>query len=731
MEVLSNPQNTLQFLLLISLFFSCKGKSSYKLKVNVRGLGGDDISIREVKSGKELKFILENGVYSFGRFTVGKRFKLKITDQPNQPEQNCTIKNGSGTVSTYQIKKKKVIITCHTPIKHVVVLGIDGMGGAYVQDEEASSLNIRTPNLPVLKALQAESAWTYLAQDALPTSSSTNWCSMLGGNPPDVHGVLSNSWQIGDSDIPPTLFALTRDAYPLSQIGLLYDWSGLGRLIEDGVADVKVSPGDATATLHAAKEYLEAKRPLLTFVHLDLCDYAGYGYGWGSEEYVASLETADSMVGDIIETLKNEGMWNNTALLISSDHGGEGTSHGRDTYLERSIPFFVKTPQSKSKRIKREVRIWDIAATAATLLGLEHPKDWISSPVYEAVPFSPVCESMVKSKNYYKEVSDFESIYNTTDTVMNNELSIVRPIVPSGYLSLGDVALSGPSGQCEFNETSCSCLKDNTDYRGTIAETASGRTCQKWTEQTPHQHTQTPENYPTAGLGDHNYCRNPDGEPDAWCYTLDPNVRWERCDIPSCPKTYQNITTVVIKKEHPSVTNPVGYELTYSSKGTPDDKELTLWNPIAPPGGYSCPGQITKTSYDGPPSLTDVACVLEIYLKQNVVTSSIFVWNDSGSRATFDGSIWNCMADDDITEKILDPGLFVSRRIFDDPGNNDCRVLKNNKFNLCEDDKHFRHKNRDNRDCSWVGEKKVNKRCNKEWKRKHVYDFCPETCKKC
>ena len=37
------------------------------------------------------------------------------------------------------------------------------------------------------------------------------------------------------------------------------------------------------------------------------------------------------------------------------------------------------------------------------------------------------------------------------------------------------------------------------------------------------------------GIGDHNYCRNPEAsEPFVWCYTMDPVVRWERCDVPTC-----------------------------------------------------------------------------------------------------------------------------------------------------------------------------------------------------
>lgn len=69
-------------------------------------------------------------------------------------------------------------------------------------------------------------------------------------------------------------------------------------------------------------------------------------------------------------------------------------------------------------------------------------------------------------------------------------------------------------------------------YRGCQSKTQSGRTCQKWTAQTPHGHSRTPDNYPDKGLGDHNHCRNPDGEFTIWCYTTDPNPkhRWEYCD---------------------------------------------------------------------------------------------------------------------------------------------------------------------------------------------------------
>jgi len=70
------------------------------------------------------------------------------------------------------------------------------------------------------------------------------------------------------------------------------------------------------------------------------------------------------------------------------------------------------------------------------------------------------------------------------------------------------------------------------DYRGTLSTTASGKTCQRWDAQSPHSHSYTRENYENANLIE-NYCRNPDGEA-GWCYTNDPNTRWEYCDIPTC-----------------------------------------------------------------------------------------------------------------------------------------------------------------------------------------------------
>ncbi|KAG8142601.1 hypothetical protein E2320_005809, partial [Naja naja] len=81
------------------------------------------------------------------------------------------------------------------------------------------------------------------------------------------------------------------------------------------------------------------------------------------------------------------------------------------------------------------------------------------------------------------------------------------------------------------------CMTCNGEgYRGPMDHTETGKECQRWDLQRPHRHPFRPEKYPDKGFDD-NYCRNPDGKPRPWCYTLDPNTPWEFCSIKTCVHT--------------------------------------------------------------------------------------------------------------------------------------------------------------------------------------------------
>merc|ERR1719345_390352 len=78
-------------------------------------------------------------------------------------------------------------------------------------------------------------------------------------------------------------------------------------------------------------------------------------------------------------------------------------------------------------------------------------------------------------------------------------------------------------------------------YRGLVTSTHSGRTCKKWTATNQPEGSQDVfDDDGTVewgnGLGNHNYCRNPSGnDAKPWCFTVDPKVGKEECEIPECP----------------------------------------------------------------------------------------------------------------------------------------------------------------------------------------------------
>ncbi|KAM5204062.1 hepatocyte growth factor isoform 1-T2 [Hipposideros larvatus] len=114
------------------------------------------------------------------------------------------------------------------------------------------------------------------------------------------------------------------------------------------------------------------------------------------------------------------------------------------------------------------------------------------------------------------------------------------------------------------------CMTCNGEsYRGPMDRTESGKICQRWDHQTPHRHKFLPERYPDKGFDD-NYCRNPDGKPRPWCYTLDPDTPWEYCAIKMCAHSTMNDTDVPFETTECIKAQGEGYRGTIN----------TIWNGI-------------------------------------------------------------------------------------------------------------------------------------------------------
>uniref|UniRef100_A0A8D3ANI9 Kringle-containing protein marking the eye and the nose n=1 Tax=Scophthalmus maximus TaxID=52904 RepID=A0A8D3ANI9_SCOMX len=107
------------------------------------------------------------------------------------------------------------------------------------------------------------------------------------------------------------------------------------------------------------------------------------------------------------------------------------------------------------------------------------------------------------------------------------------------WTSTSALLLAGFLSSAAFSHFETECYTANgEDYRGLQNQTSlhGGKPCLFWNET--FQHPYNTLKYPNGegGLGSHNYCRNPDGDVQPWCYIADneDGIYWRYCDIPSC-----------------------------------------------------------------------------------------------------------------------------------------------------------------------------------------------------
>ncbi|XP_036406275.1 plasminogen [Megalops cyprinoides] len=127
----------------------------------------------------------------------------------------------------------------------------------------------------------------------------------------------------------------------------------------------------------------------------------------------------------------------------------------------------------------------------------------------------------------------------TTDPSVRWEYCKVEQCPPEVPTTKPDVPVIAVATSSPGTPDAKDCKVGNgATYRGPTSMTALGVTCQAWSSMKPHQHSSfTPETHPTKGL-ESNQCRNPDDDVNGpWCYTTDPNKKWDYCQIPDCSST--------------------------------------------------------------------------------------------------------------------------------------------------------------------------------------------------
>ena len=258
----------------------------------------------------------------------------------------------------------------------VLVIGIDGAGGSFLNNA----------NTPYIDALIANGAvrYDFLNEGALipnPPSgygaSGVSWSTIVTGASAAHHGVIDNSFVGSRYDLYPHFFKHVKDHDPTKFTASIVNWAPINQLIlANQYANLEQNFPQDTSVRNATVSLLNGGDPDAIFLHFDQVDAAGHTYGWGTAPYYVALQNVDSLIGSIMSALNaRPGVVagsENWLVLVTADHGGQGTGHhAGQGLINWEVPFVVSGDSVPVGTQLGQGTLRDVVPTALWHLGID------------------------------------------------------------------------------------------------------------------------------------------------------------------------------------------------------------------------------------------------------------------------------------------------------------------------------------------------------------------------
>jgi arylsulfatase A-like enzyme len=168
-----------------------------------------------------------------------------------------------------------------------------------------------------------------------------------------------------------------------------------------------------------APRYIREVSEDLLGTHRLLLAHARTGLGWDVGErtladlrtlYQAATRQVDASIGRLLEGLSATGVKDETAVVLTGDHGEEFQEHGHLAHYPKlydeliRIPLVVNVPGAENHQIDEQVGLDAIPPTLADLLGVESPLEWTGDTLVPTVlqgdspPEEPVVSVTVRGE---------------------------------------------------------------------------------------------------------------------------------------------------------------------------------------------------------------------------------------------------------------------------------------------------------------------------------------------
>ncbi len=254
------------------------------------------------------------------------------------------------------------------PIQHVILISVDGMMPETYLHPDAHGLQV-----PTLREIVRQGSYSEGVLGVFPTVTYPSHTSMATGTNPGTHGIITNGawdplgnfngavrWYTEDIRVP-TLWDAARAKglttalvywpvtvgakamaivpefwredpgtpedtklnFAISTPGLL---DAVAKRFPDFRAKFVPPRAQDEALTDVAVHLIETLKPNLLLLHILDVDHWEHEDGPFTGRALPALETADQQIARVIAAAKKAGIWNQTALVIVSDHGFARTS---------------------------------------------------------------------------------------------------------------------------------------------------------------------------------------------------------------------------------------------------------------------------------------------------------------------------------------------------------------------------------------------------------------------
>jgi len=249
-------------------------------------------------------------------------------------------------------------------ISHVVAISIDGLNPRAI-------IELGPSGAPTFHRLMREGASTMDARtEHEQTRTLPNHTGMLSGRRIDArrggHGVTYNrdrstrTVHQSAGEYVSSVFDVVHDhggetaLFASKTKFALYrrSWNTNGGRDRVGVDDGRdkidrfvVDTNDARLVA-TTNTYLRSGPGEFVFLHIALPDEIGHADGFMSDRYLAGVRSTDWLVGTVLDTIAGQpALQRETVVLLTADHGGDGTSHSDQTKIANyQIPFVAWGP---------------------------------------------------------------------------------------------------------------------------------------------------------------------------------------------------------------------------------------------------------------------------------------------------------------------------------------------------------------------------------------------------